>query len=102
MAKILISMPLTSFIRKTTREWEKPYLTKTLGGQLWLSDEAPGDVLYECDDDKNCIEFNDSCIFYRIPKEIAKVLDNVIKMKPMSYMTVREALAKIMRYEKEN
>jgi hypothetical protein len=23
-------------------------------------------------------------------------------MKPMSYMTVREALAKIMRYEKEN
>lgn len=88
MSKIIVKIPLTKYLREITKEWEKPHVTKTYGGQVWISDEAPGDC-FEDEDNGNYIEFNDSCVFVQLPKEIhqhielepgqAKPLSEVLK-----------------------
>ena len=69
MSKIIIKIPLTKYLREITKDWKKPHLTKTFGGQVWLSDEAPGDC-FDDENDRNYVEFNDSCVFVRLPKEV--------------------------------
>lgn len=107
MAKIIIEIPLTTYLRSITKGWETPYLTKTKGGQVWLSDEAPGDI--EGEDtyytsrftgkkeyiDKNYIEFDDSCMFVRIPKEIS----NHIDMDPGTFKKLSDVLKEIKKKE---
>lgn len=65
--KIIVKIPLVSYLKTMSREYENPYLTKTYGGQIWISDQAPGEAFE--DEGKNYIEFNDSFIYMRLPKE---------------------------------
>lgn len=77
MSKIIVQIPLSKYLREITKDWGKVYVTKTYGGQAYLSDEAPGEV-YEEDkgtSKKNYIEFNDSNVWQRLPKEISKYID---------------------------
>lgn len=42
MSKITIELPLISYLKGLTKGWGTTFVTKTYGGQVWLSDEAPG------------------------------------------------------------
>ncbi|EQG31933.1 hypothetical protein QIO_3219 [Clostridioides difficile DA00129] len=44
MAKLIVSIPLTKYLKDITKEWGETYITKTYGGHVYLSDEAPGEV----------------------------------------------------------
>lgn len=79
-----------------------------MGGQLWLSNGAPGDISDEDSHyesfvtheekyiDKNYIEFNDSDIFMRIPKEISKL----IYVEPGTFKKVKDVIKEIKEKEK--
>ena len=69
---IIIHIPLKRYLREITKDWGTPnevYVSMTMGGQVWLSAEAPASLIEEYDGNKNYIEFNDSGIWTRIPKE---------------------------------
>lgn len=70
MPKIMVQIPLTKYLRELTRDWGQVFITKSLGGQVWISNEAPG----ECFED-NEIEFNDSDVYIRLPKELHQHID---------------------------
>ncbi|MBU3205149.1 hypothetical protein [Clostridium algidicarnis] len=103
MGKIMINIPLTKYLKEITKEWGETYITKTKGGQVWISDDAPGDISSEDTYyismfsgkeeyiDKNYIEFNDSGMFMRLPKEISK---NII-MEPGTYKKLKDVLKEI-------
>jgi hypothetical protein len=108
--KIMVQIPLTKYLRELTRMWGSPdkiFITKTKGGQVWISNEAPGDI--EGEDTyydspwtgkeeyigKNEIDFSDSDIFMRLPKEIHKHF----QIKYGSYKTLKEILADIKKKE---
>ncbi|SCL87932.1 hypothetical protein [Sporanaerobacter sp. PP17-6a] len=77
MAKIIVQIPLSKYLREITKGWGKAYVTKTYGGQVWLSDHAPGEI-YEEDKGtprKNYIEFNDSNVWQPLPKEVYQYID---------------------------
>lgn len=73
MSVITIELPLISYLKGLTKDWGITYVTKTYGGQVWLSNEAPGE-LFE-DEDKNYIEFNDSDVYMRLPKVTWKYIE---------------------------
>lgn len=71
--QIIVKIPLAKYLWEITKNWPKPYLTKTYGGQVWVSDENPGKCF--ADEDANYIEFNESDIFYKLPKEVYQHID---------------------------
>jgi hypothetical protein len=71
----MITIPLSKYLKDLSKGWGETFLTKTNGGQLWISDDAPGDISGADEEDKNYIEFDDSGIYMRIPQEIAKLID---------------------------
>lgn len=86
----MIEVSLTKYLRELAKGWggaDNVYVTKTYGGQVWLSDEAPGELFKS--EGVNYIEFNDSCMFMRLPKEVyqhfelkaghSKLLKDVLK-----------------------
>ena len=73
MSKITIELPMISYLKGLTKGWGTTFATKTYGGQVWLSDEAPGE-LFE-DEDKNYIEFNNSDFYTRLPKVVWKYIE---------------------------
>lgn len=97
MSKIIVKIPLTKYLREITRDWEKPWLTKTYGGQVWISDESPGDC-FNCEDDHNYVEFNDSNIYVQLPKEIHQH----ITLEPGSSVTLKKVLEEIKQIESRN
>ena len=97
MNKLMISIPLDKYLKDISKGWGETYLTKTKGGQLWISDEAPGDVSGADEEDKNYIEFDDSGIYMRIPKSIA----DLIKIKKGTSKSLKEVLADIKDREKD-
>lgn len=66
MSKIIIELPLISYLKGLTKDWGTTYVTKTYGGQVWISNEGPGELFKE--EGNNYIEFNDSDVFMRLPK----------------------------------
>lgn len=73
MRVITIELPLISYLRGITKDWGTTYVTKTYGGQVWLSNEAPGELFLE--EGKNYIEFNDSDVYMRLPKVVWKYIE---------------------------
>lgn len=73
MSVITIEIPLISYLKGITKDWGITYVTKTYGGQVWLSNEAPGELFIE--EGKNYIEFNDSDVYMRLPKVAWKYID---------------------------
>lgn len=94
MPKIMVQIPLTKFLREITRDWGTPYLTKTYGGQVWLSDEAPGDC-WKDEDNGNYIEFNESNFYIQLPKEIHQYID----LEPGDVKTIKQVLQEIKQKE---
>jgi len=74
MGKVMINIPLTKYLSELTREFggiRKCYITKTKGGQVWLSSDAPGDISEEDNGKfKNEIDFSDSDFYMRLPKYV--------------------------------
>ncbi|EGW36494.1 hypothetical protein [Desulfosporosinus sp. OT] len=70
---IIIKIPLAKYLRQIAKDWITPYVTKTYGGQVWISDENPGKCF--ADEGLNYIEFNESDIFYKLPKEVHQHID---------------------------
>jgi hypothetical protein len=112
MPKIMISIPLTKYLKEITKGWsklEKVFLTKTKGGLLYISDEAPGDIEGEDTDytspawlggetkhlDKNYIEFDDVGAYMKLPKDISQLID----MEPGTIKTLKEVLKDIKAKE---
>lgn len=96
MSKIIVKIPLTKYLREITRDWETPYITKTYGGQVWISDQKPGDC-FDCDDDRNYIEFNDSNVYVRLPKEVHQYID----LDPGCDKPLKQVLEEIRQKEAE-
>ena len=70
---IIVKIPLVKYLREITKNWPKPYVTKTYGVQVWISDENPGKCF--ADEGPNYIEFNESDILYKLPKEVHQHID---------------------------
>ena len=90
MSKIMVQIPLTKYLREITKDWGPVFITKTNGGQVWMSNEAPGECF-----EGNEIEFNDSDVYIRLPKEV----HNHIDLEPESHKTLHQVLQEIMRKE---
>ncbi|HWQ42800.1 MAG TPA: hypothetical protein VN456_12300 [Desulfosporosinus sp.] len=82
---IIIKIPLIKYLKEITKNWPAPYVTKTYGGQVWISDEDPGECFR---DDLNSIEFDKSCAFFRLPKEVHQYID----LEPGCHKTLTEIL----------
>lgn len=95
MDKIMVNISLTKYLKDITKEWGETYITKTYGGQVYLSDEAPGELFKESG--LNYIEFNDSDIYMRLPKEIHQHID----LKKGCSKNLKTVLAEIKKIEKE-
>lgn len=109
MPKIMIQIPLAKYLRGFQKAYGNIFFTKTKGGQLWISNEAPGDISNEdkqwmngityetgyCD--INYIEFNDSNFIMRMPKEIAQYID----LKPETSKSLKEVLKDIKAKESD-
>lgn len=107
MSKIMITMSLSSYLKSISKGWGEIFLTKTKGGQLWISSDAPGDIEGEGAYykslitgkkeyiGKNEIDFSYSDIFMRIPKEIAKH----IEMDPGAFKKLEDVLKDIKAKE---
>jgi hypothetical protein len=102
----MIQIPLTKYLRSFQKTYGKIFFTKTKAGQLWISNEAQGDIEGEDTDcagmfgktehlDKNYIEFNDSDFFMRLPKEISQYID----LKPGAAKSLKEVLQDIKAKE---
>ncbi|EIS9446344.1 TPA: hypothetical protein ACTWTN_001955 [Clostridioides difficile] len=96
MAKLIVSIPLTKYLKDITKEWGETYITKTYGGHVYLSDEAPGEVLKK-EDDLNYIEFNDSDIVMRLPKEVHQH----INLKKGCNKNLKDVLKEIKKIEEK-
>jgi hypothetical protein len=90
---IIVKVPLVKYLKEMTKNWPQPYVTKTYGGQVWISDENPGKCF--ADEGLNYIEFNESDIFYKIPKEVHQYID----LKPGSHKSLAEILREIKQKE---
>ena len=73
MSVITIALPLISYLKVITKDWGITYVTKTYGRQVWLSNEAPGELFIE--EGKNYIEFNSSDVYMRLPKVTWKYIN---------------------------
>jgi hypothetical protein len=89
---IIVKIPLTKYLKAITRSWPSTYVTKTYGGQVWISDESPGECFR---DDLNYIEFNESCIFFKLPKEVHQYVD----LDPGCHKSLAEILKEIKQKE---
>lgn len=94
MTKIIVKIPLAKYLREITRDWTTPYVTKTYSGQVWVSDEAPGECFK---DDPNTIEFNSSNVYFRLTKEIHQYID----LGPGCNKKLSEILKEIRQKENE-
>ncbi|MHB8124672.1 MAG: hypothetical protein ACYDEJ_03345 [Desulfitobacteriaceae bacterium] len=65
--QIIIKISLVKYLKAITKDLSSAYVTKTYGGHVWISDKGPGECFR---DDLNYIEFNESCMFFRISKEV--------------------------------
>lgn len=92
---IIIKIPLTKYLSQIAKDWTTPYVTKTFGGQVWLSDENPGQCF--ADEKPNYIEFNDSSVFFRLPKEVHQH----IGLDPGCHKTLAVVLNEIKQRELE-
>lgn len=91
--RIIVKIPLTKYLKEITKNWPSPYVTKTYGGQVWVSDENPGKCFP--DDDLNYVEFNESDIFYKLPKEVHQHID----LEPGCHKTLAMILKEIKQKE---
>ncbi|AJD29682.1 hypothetical protein A0J52_09875 [Clostridium sporogenes] len=97
MAKIMITISLTKYLRELTKQWgpkEEIFITKTYGGQVWISVDAPGELFRE--EGANYIEFNDSDMFIKLPKEIHQHFN----IKYGNHKTLKQILDEIKESEK--
>lgn len=90
---IIIQIPLTKYLKEITKGWPKPYATKTYGGQVWLSDENPGKCF--ADEGLNYIEFNESDIYFKLPKEVHQHID----LEPGCHKSLPAVLKEIKQRE---
>lgn len=93
--QIIIKIPLTKYLRQIAKEWTTPYVTKTFGGHVYLSDEAPGECFT---DDLNYIEFNNSNVYFKLPKEVHQHID----LDPGSNKLLSVVLKEIKAKESSN
>jgi len=89
---IIVKIPLTRYLKEITKEWPSPYITKTYGGTVWISDEDPGECFV---DDLNSIEFNKSCAYFRLPREVYQHID----LEPGCYKRLDLILKEIKQKE---
>ena len=93
---VVITIPLKRYLKDLTSEWGTPeevFVNKTIGGQIWISSEAPADLIEEYDGNKNYIEFNDSGIYLRLPKESWPY----IRLKPGQSKDLKTVLLELKR-----
>ncbi|EPS49013.1 hypothetical protein HYH70_17875 [Clostridium botulinum] len=97
MAKVMVTISLTKYLMELTKQWgakEEIYITKTYGGQVWISVDAPGELFRE--ERSNYIEFNDSDMFIKLPKEIHQHFN----IKYGNHKTLKQILDEIKELEK--
>lgn len=97
MSKIIVQIPLTKYLREITKDWGEVFVTKTYGGQVWLSNEAPGDT-FGGTEGPNYIEFNDSDVCIRLPNEVHQHID----LDKCTYKNLKEVLKEIKGKESED
>jgi len=101
MAKVMINIPPTKYLSELTREFggiKNCYITKTKGGQVWLSSDAPGDISGEDNGFKNEIDFSDSDFFIRL----SKYVHESFSIKNGEIKSLEEIIKDIKKLEKEN
>ncbi|NFH74187.1 hypothetical protein FDA25_16790 [Clostridium botulinum] len=109
MPKVMISIPLTKYLREFQKFYGDCFITKTKGGQVYISNESPGDIedegktitFYDGEKYKvglNEVEFNDSDFYQRLPKEIHQHFN----MKNGSIKSVKDLINEIKKLEKGN
>ncbi len=102
MGKVMINIPLTKYLSELTREFggiRKCYITKTKGGQVWLSSDAPGDISGEDNGEfKNEIDFSDSDFYMRLPRYVYINFN----IKNGEIMSLEKIVKDIKKLEKEN
>lgn len=97
MSKIIVQIPLTKYLRGITKGWGNVlFVTKTFGGQVWVSSDAPGET-FEDEEDKNYIEFNDSDLYIRLPKEVHQY----IKLDKGAHKNLKQVLKEIKTKEQK-
>lgn len=92
MSKIIVKIPLTKYLREITKEWPSPFVTKTYSGQVWISDEDPGECF---EDDPGSIEFDKSCAYFKLPKEVHQYID----LDPGCHKSLKQVLVEIKQKE---
>lgn len=102
MGKVMINIPLTKYLSELTREFggiKKCYITKTKGGQVWLSSDAPGDISEEDSGEfKNEIDFSDSDFYMKLPRYVYINFN----IKNGEIKSLEEIVKDIKKLEKEN
>lgn len=97
MGQIMFQIPLTKYLRDIARTYggvKYMFVTKTMGGQVYLSAEAPGDISEENAEYKNDIDFEG--FYMRLPKDIYQYFE----LKSHSYKRLDEILKEIKEKEK--
>ncbi|MEY7998635.1 hypothetical protein AB8U03_00215 [Clostridium sp. Mt-5] len=97
MSKIVLQIPLTKYLRDIARTYggaKYMYVTKTKGGQVWISAEAPGDISGEDSTNRNDIDFDG--FYMRLPKDIHQYFE----LKAGSFKRLDEILKEIKEKEK--
>lgn len=93
--KIEVEVSLIKYLKDLTKEWDdKVFVTKTYGGHVWISDEAPGEMFKE--EGLNYIEFNDSGIYMRLSKE----LHQHFEIKKGKFKELKEIFEELEEQEK--
>lgn len=109
MSKIMINISLTKHLSDYEKFYGECFITKTKGGQVYISNEAPGDIE---DEGKtisdswgnkykvglNEIEFNDSDFYRKLPKEVHQYFD----MEKGSFKSVKDIIKEIKNLEKRS
>lgn len=106
----MLQIPLIKYLKDIARTYggaKYMYVTKTMGGRVWLSNEAPGDTEGEGTYytniitkekeyiSKNYIEFNDSDFSMRLPRDVYQQFD----LKPGSYKRLDKILKELKEKE---
>jgi hypothetical protein len=94
VTKIILQMPLTKYLKDIARTYggtKYMFITKTKGGQVWISAECPGDISGEDSTDRNDIDFSDSGFFMRLSRDIHQYFE----LKAGSFKRLDEILKEI-------
>ncbi|WP_446897459.1 hypothetical protein ACSVC9_10575 [Clostridium sp. LBM24168] len=97
MSQIILQIPLIKYLRNIARTYggaKYMFVTKTMGGQVYLSAEAPGDISGENEEYKNEIGFEG--FYMRLSKDIYQYFE----LKSHSHRRLDEILKEIKEKEK--